>query len=728
MMPFRKTAAIPLFLLIAGLGILCAVSNGCRSLPQSGLDPYGERLFDNCPLQDILPTNCPLFPKKQSTTAPPTTALPPGTSGALPGTQPGNVPPVSDAARVYQPSNTSSSGSLPGNLGANSGTVSGTYGSTATILGNTSRSINTAIVPTPSNETRRAFEETGGYALPTQPIEGPALLMTPREQIAPVGSEVILVASYLGSGDHLVTNEKIEWTLEGAGAVEQFDRGSICDPLHFDYVWAKKITDRYAVTKTSQLYQTINRGTSDTKDDLHLLRGQTWISVNSMREGTSHVTAFAPQMENWSKRTDVGIIHWVDAQWVLPRLPIAPVGESRVLTTTVLRQTNGQPRKGWIVRYEILNGPAAGLGSSGYQIEEVETDISGQASVQLIPKELMTGTNTIAVQIIRPAGVDGSDRRVTVGSETIRQTWSGTAGIRPVITGPETVRRGQDIPYTITLKNSTTTLGKGVLVMEVPPLATYVGSTPTGQMNGNSLLWNVEVLPQGTAAFQVILRAGNIGGDIFPKAWFYPQGTQPVLPSDITRQPVAPTKPDAANTVPTVPSTGATRFPENTTGNTGGNLGSINSNSRPSDSASVYAPRNPVQNPQPNPVSNTSSSGLKWELYVNPARKPALGQAFDFFFKVQNVSATEKRDVRLQIALPAEFARRTLQAASNPGEAVQYQRENIVVLDIPVLAANQTATLNLEYPNLPRQGYQIVGQVFINNLPVDKTQPLTVVP
>jgi hypothetical protein len=706
MKPKRGANSIfPWILLIVGLGSVCTL--GCQSLPNSGLDPYGERLFERSPLSD-----CKLFPHKRQDTTP-------------------TQPPVSDSAlgslggaSVYQPpGGTSTASTLPGNLG---GATSSTavpnvpvYGTTATILGNAPRGINTAIVQNPQNETKRAFEETGGYALPTQPVEGPAILMTPREQIAPVGSEVVLVASYLGNGDRLITNEKIEWNLEGAGTIEQFDKGSCCDPLRFDFTQAKKITDRYAITKTSQLFQTIDRGTVDTKDDLHLLRGQTWISVNSMKEGTTHVTAFAPALGDWSRRTDAGIIHWVDTQWVLPRMSIAPVGESRVLTTTVLRQTNGQPRKGWIVRYEILNGPAAGLGSSGYQVEEVETDISGQASVMLIPRENITGTNTIAVRIIRPSGVDGADRRVTVGSETIRQTWSGSSGIRPVITGPEMVRRGQDIPYTISLNNTTGTASRGVLMMEIPVLATYVNSTPLAQRQGNALLWNIEVLPQATTTFQVVLQAGNNVGDIFPKAWFYPQGTQPVLPSHVTGVGVSPV-PDPASvppTIPTTPSTGATTFPNG--GNTG-NAGSTTPNTGASNTgAAVYVP------------TPATASGIKANLRLNPKNHIQVGQAFDFFFTVENTGASEIRNVKMQISVPPEFANQQLRAASDPGkpiEPIHFNKENIVVLNIPVLAPRQIATLNLEYPTIQRQGYQIVGEVFVDNVLKEKTLPLTVTP
>ncbi|MDR1271286.1 MAG: hypothetical protein LBK82_17405 [Planctomycetaceae bacterium] len=683
-------------LLLAGFGFVCAV--GCQSLPRSGFDPKGERLFESCPLGRILPSNCDLLGRRKEpqVSTIPLTATP--------------VPlPVNSGATVF-PGTTSvtPTNQLPGQFGAvQSRTVSGVagipqYGSTATPINPAARGINTAIIASPDAVPKPVFEETGGYALPTVPIEGPAILMTPREQIAPIGSEVVLISSYLGSRDRLITNEKIEWTLEGVGAIQKFDGGSVCDPLHFDFVRAKKITDRYVVTKTSQLYQTLDRGTPETKDDLHLLKGQTWISVNSMREGTTHVTTFAPSLKDWSKRSDVGIIHWVDAQWVLPRLSIAPVGDSRILTTTVLRQTNGQPRSGWIVRYEILNGPPAGLGQSSVQIEEKETDMSGQASVILSPRESRAGTNTISVQIIRPAGVDGSDRRVTVGSETIRQTWSGNAGIRIVLSGPgqeKVIKRGDDIPYTITLTNTTSHLGKGVVVFEVPPLASFTGSQPTPTRTENSsVLWNVEVQPKATATIQCTLRAGTIGS-IYPVATFYPQGISPE-----TRSPINGT---SVPLPPVDPSTVTPTLPGSSTPPGAGLFGTRQS--PPPDGATTY--------------HRGTQSGVNLKIEPSPKNKIEVGKPLEFSFIVENNSSSEIRNARLQIEIPPEYRNYVTKGAAFPSEdgtAYYSLQKDFVYIDVTSIPVNGKAYVSTEFPNLTAKGYRIVGTLFVNNQKFDQ--------
>ncbi|MDR2439142.1 MAG: hypothetical protein LBE12_07225 [Planctomycetaceae bacterium] len=700
-------------LLFVGLGLCCAVS--CQSLPRSGFDPKGERLFESCPLEGILPSNCDLLgrrkqPKQPQVSTTPLTATPIPT-------------PVDPGATVF-PNTTpvASSNQLPGQFGAaQPGTASGIAGiqqfsSTATSINPAIRGINTAIIASPDVIPKPVFEETGGYALPTVPIEGPAILMTPREQIAPIGSEVVLISSYLGSKDRLITNEKIEWTLEGVGTIQKFDGGSICDPLHFDYVRAKKITDHYAITKTSQLYQTLDRGTPETKDDLHLLKGQTWVSVNSMREGTTYVTAFAPSLKDWSKRSDAGIIHWVDAQWVLPRLSIAPVGDSRILTTTVLRRTNAQPRNGWLVRYEILNGPPAGLGQSSVQIEEKTTDVFGQASVILSPRGNHTGTNTISIQIIRPAGVDGSDRRITVGSETIRQTWSGNTGVRITLTGPgqeKVIKRGDDIPYIITLTNTTSHLGKGVVVFEVPALASFTGSQPTPtRTEGASLLWNVEIQPKATATIQCTLRADTIGS-IYPVATFYPQGISPETRSPITGTSVPLSSVDPSTVPPTLPNSSnfpatgvpTTRVPTTGTAGTG-----LSRNTQPSSGSGATVFQRETQ----------SGVNLKIEPYEN---KIELGKPLDFYFIVENHSLSEIKNVQLRIEIPPECRNYVKDGAAFPsedGKAWISPQQDYVYIDIPSIPATKNAYLRTKFPNLPPQGYRIVGTLFVNNQKFDQ--------
>ncbi len=672
-------------------GVLCGV--GCRSLPNSGIDPYGERLFSQsatCPLEEWNNNpnkNCPQLQRLmggQAPTAPSTIAASPTMTAT----------PVPAAANT---------GSLPGNLGAvQPGTAGLPYGSTATAMAPGGRGINSAIVMSPESLSNRpAFADTGGYALPTQPISGPAMVMTPREQIAPVGSEVVMISSYLGKGDHLITNEKVEWSLEGVGSIFKIDPGSCCDPLHADFTKAKKISEKYAVTKTSQTYQDLDRGTPDTKDDIHLLRGQTWVSVNSMREGTTYVTSLAPSLKDWSKRSDYGVIHWVDAQWILPTLPISAVGDTRRLTTTVLRQTNGQPRVGWIVRYELLNGPKAGFGPSLAQIEEVPTDMNGQATVMLAQADQQAGTNTIAVRIIRPAGVDGSDRRVTVGNETLRQTWTGNAGIRVKMEGPPNVKPGQDIPYTITVTNNTSQTANGVLTGAIPSQVQFVSANPAPYVSGTLFQWNLSVPPKGASVINLVLRQNapgtliidcptfqaqaSIGQTTGPAATVYTPPTTPI-PSVYT-PPVAPTP--TSNTGPsnvgsigaaqTYQGAGATTFP-------------------------VKVKISFVQEPVPHPDQpGVLLAGVK--------------------MIVENAGNAEMRNVVLQVRLPQEYKDRSskgiaLIQAPKDAEVINAQCD-IRQRPIAVLPVGQRAEFQLGFPSIPPTGYTMIGTVLVNGQIVD---------
>jgi len=607
---------------------------------------------------------------------------------------------------------------LPGNLGARTNPAVPHYGSTATALPPGAHAVTTALIQNPhTGTTSPAFAETGGYALPTVPVTGPALIMTPREQIAPLGSEVVLIASRLGDRDRLVTNEKIEWSLEGVGMIEKIDTSSCADILFLDHVKAKKVTDRYAITKTSNRYQTLDRGTPDTADDVHLLRGQTWVSVNSMREGTTHVTAFAPNMSDWSKRTDVGIIHWVDARWILPRLAIAPVGETRVLTTTVQQATNGQPRQGWIVRYEILNGPAAGLGGSGAQIEEVETDASGQATTMITPGTQSPGTNTIGIQIVRPAGLDGS-QRVTVGSEMIRQTWSGNPNILLHITGPGEARLGQELHYNITAENRTSSSVRGVIALPIPPLASYVRSEPPGMLQGSTALWNVDLPPNSTSKIDVVLQQGMPGS-----LWLRPEfrRTSPaVSPSAPTPRPPTPV-PSPPDSPPRPPDNGATVFPGTTP---------VQPPSPPS--VQPVESNEPVSSvPVPPPATIFAPRpDLSVQIEPDPIIRVRVGSPFRFYLRITNTGAAEVREIVALFPLPAEFSLDSIQAMSDPltvdgrpptpdgvvpsNRAAGFLSDHRFGFQIPSLPPGGTAYAQLEYPSIGPQGLEIVCTLFVS--------------
>jgi hypothetical protein len=616
--------------------------------------------------------------------------------------------------------------------------------------------VNTAVVPVENvSGLRPCFEESGGYAVATGPIERPALLVSPIEQIAPVGSEVVLIASYLGKRDRLITNEKIEWNLEGVGSFLKFDPGSHCDPLMCDFVKAKKITERFIVTKTSRFYQTLNRGTPETRDDLHILQGQTWVSVNSLREGTTHVTAFAPSLAEWSRRTMFGVIHWVDAQWVIPVLPIASVGESRVLTVNVLRRTNGQPRQGWVVRYEILGGPAAGFGATMAQIQEVTTDISGQASVVLSQREPMGGTNTISVQIIRPSGgvggQDGAgagDKRITVGYETLRQTWGGNAGARVSIRGPEKGNIGGELPYKIIVTNNMSEKAAGVLTLLIPPTATYIRSVPPVYASADQILyWNIEIPPKSTVDIDVILRQ-SVAGRMMLESNFTPDGRVNISSSGAPTGVINPNQVystdglsggsgsirrdivsggssiDPASRVPVmldnVSGGGMDRGSAATVWDGGSEGGGVTLHGAPMNSSNLT---NSVAN-------NFDQAGL--DIMVNPKTPLRIGEGFEILFSLENRGEVDLKNVSLQIPIPMELRNLEKYKFSGPKEL----RDNkIIMLDskfnivqkFEVIESRKVVTMRVGFPptSLPA-GYSVVGELLIDGKLIKRTQPLRI--
>ena len=201
---------------------------------------------------------------------------------------------------------------------------------------------------------------------PGQPLlEDPlAVMLRPQRTIAPVGSEVVLVAGVHTGDGYLRTNERLEWSI-APGSVGQFvevQQNGWVDLLLGDFNRPRKINNTLAIGSTSRESVRLDRGIPTPGDDVCVLRGQGWITVTSCVEGTSHVTVFAPGVVPWDHRLEQATIEWIDAQFGFPPPSINPAGGRHVLSTTVLRQTNHAPHVGWLVRYEIAGGPPAGFG------------------------------------------------------------------------------------------------------------------------------------------------------------------------------------------------------------------------------------------------------------------------------------------------------------------------------------------------------------------------------
>ena len=261
-------------------------------------------------------------------------------------------------------------------------------------------------------------------ALPLVPQD--TLSITPRQVLAPVGSEVVLKVGLCTRENYLLTNSQVNWMIarESAGEfVSLGGRGWLQSPL-LPWNRPEKIDNQFARGYTAQVAHTITRGTADPRDDVQVRRGEAWASITSPVEGVSHVTAVAPEIVAWSQRRSMATIYWVDVQWTFPP-PVVTAGGRQVLTTTVRRHTNGSPLANWLVRYIVADGG---------QAQQVTTDAAGHASIDVTPTGSKGTATRIAIQVIRPenyGGVDSAPIAVANGSTTIQWTEGGAPYLPP---------------------------------------------------------------------------------------------------------------------------------------------------------------------------------------------------------------------------------------------------------------------------------------------------------
>ena len=433
---------------MVALVLAVAGTSGCamNSLPR--IDPTGQRLL--LWPDEPTPTVSPL-----ATASAPT--LVPGTTAAVP-TTPSNT----SAPPVY------TDPYLPGS-------------------GNTTTDwLGRPVVVGPPVATSTGQPVAAGGQLTAYP-PGEAIRIAPGRVIAPVGSEVILVSGVCAQSGYLRTNERIEWMLDRAGTgqiVTVGARGEL-DMFRWPQNMPRKIDNYFAIGATSPFPECLNRGTADPNDDVQIRKGDAWISVTSPVEGTSYITAYAPDVESWNGRTAQATIYWIDAQWVFPTAVTLAPGEAHTLTTLVTRQSDGAPIAGWIVRYKAVGGSSVGLGYGDGTTTEQPTDNQGRSSVQITPTDNRGGTTNIEIEIIRPeqAGVAASPR-VSIAKGTTSITWAdgGISG------SPMPVTPGTGVPLEQTPSGSPLDSGWGQPTLPNSPYtpgnpSTDLPTTPTTPAN-----------------------------------------------------------------------------------------------------------------------------------------------------------------------------------------------------------------------------------------------------
>ncbi|MCD0459710.1 COG1361 family protein [Roseiconus lacunae] len=329
------------------------------------------------------------------------------------------------------------------------------------------------------------------------------ILLSPQKIVAPVGGEVVLLSGICGDGGYLQMGEPLEWMLtpDSVGTFIQVgddDPGLVHKLARIKKAEKQDPSYAHGVTSTKRLK--ITRGNLNPNDDIQLEKGQTWISISSPSEGTSHVTVLAPESDCWDQRKATATIYWVDASVQFPKNEILPAGQPVTLTTRVTRTEGALPARGWKVIYKSLH-PELGLFQSeagGTAKAEVIVDSNGNAPIQLVPVPGTSGTATIEMTVVRPGGETDNMPPLDLFRGHTFVTWSSPQLTMESV-GPEVASFRSPFKVVTRVSNPGDQSAQDVtVVLTLPPgvqaqdlESDFVQNLP------NQLVWNIGDLPPG---------------------------------------------------------------------------------------------------------------------------------------------------------------------------------------------------------------------------------------
>ena len=332
-----------------------------------------------------------------------------------------------------------------------------------------------------------------------------SLTVTPRSAINQVGTHHVIVASVCDDEGSGRRSRRVEWHVSGVGYIVEVDESGLFPGRGY------LVDDKYAVSYTNFRPHTLTRGSKDTRDDVALRPGQTYCVIFSPEEGETHVTCYAPGINDWQKHKVTVTKHWVDAQPIFPPPAINRAGEPHTLTTRVVRTSDGSGHNGYRVRYRVLSGPPAVFAGVNTPAVEVMTDGAGQGSAILQQVQAIPGTNQIQIDVVRPSD-SPTGRELLISSHVTTKTW-----VAPQISmqkvAPQAVAVGSQIPYKIIVTNTGSVATSGLTIRDtIPPTLNLIGSNPPASIQGSNLLWNFGPLqPNQSVAVDFACQATQAG-------------------------------------------------------------------------------------------------------------------------------------------------------------------------------------------------------------------------
>ena len=314
----------------------------------------------------------------------------------------------------------------------------------------------------------------------------------PTQAVNPVNTQHVIVATVRDKDGKTLPNRRVEWIIPdgSVGALVEVDESGWRNSRGY------KVTQKYAVTHTNNCDHVLTRGNQDPNDDIHLKAGQTWVVITSPVEGTTHMIVYAPGVYDWSKHKVFVKKHWYDVKWEFPPAATNPIGTDHVLTSRIMRHSDGKPLPGYEVTYKVTSGPDASLDSGG-KTAMVTTDDQGYASTTLRQVNPLAGTNEISIDVVRPANEKCCRPKVHLATGVTSKTW-----IAPKIairkSAPRRAKVGHEFQYRMRVWNPSQAPATDVVVTDnLPEGIAYVSSSPQADTEGQSLTWRLGTLGPG---------------------------------------------------------------------------------------------------------------------------------------------------------------------------------------------------------------------------------------
>ena len=362
----------------------------------------------------------------------------------------------------------------------------------------------------------------GGVLFPRElKRRGPVVVMEPSIISAPVGTDIVLVASYVSAdNEHMTVGERLDWNLSGVGQFVSTNPTNSTAILQCPCAPTSRASSGASqTTETSGELYRLTRGTKSTEDDITILRGQSWTAVTSYDEGTSTVVVEGSNVPDWGSRRASAQIHWIDAAFKYPKSAVGPVDRPGILETTVVRRSTSEPRVDWPVRYEVLSGEG-GFDSGNGQLQRsvvVPTAANGKAAVRVGQVGRASGTTRIKVSIYRPGTADYP--QAIVDSRTINYTWTTAAPLGLQVIAPDYAAAGSEVHYKIYINNFSEFYYTADVEINIPLGARFVNiSPPVGSPSNpqqdpqRQLHWRVaNIQPNSYIQYDLILRKEHDG-------------------------------------------------------------------------------------------------------------------------------------------------------------------------------------------------------------------------